>query len=228
MAKDNPRRNYDAYFTTGSGHPANRHIERRIGKSKEARLANRVEAWVRTSTAPAARPSTPSAWKIRHVDRFDERADGLWAVASEPFELAVVRRADYLNWRYADNRGGRFAIHVAEEGEALLGYVVLRMSFGRGYVVDLFALPERLDVVSSLIGQGVAWLSSRGASTIECWLPGRHPYWRILRDYGFLHRRKTVNFSVRPALEYESVYEMAFVHDREAALHVTMGDCDLI
>ena len=128
MAKDNPRRNYHAYFTTGSGHPANRHIERRIGKVKETRLANRVEAWVRSSEAPVARPSTANEWKVRHVDRFDERADALWAAAAEPFQLAVVRRGDYLNWRYADERGGRFAILIAEQGAALLGYVVLRMS----------------------------------------------------------------------------------------------------
>ena len=230
MAKDNPRRNYQAYFSCPGGHPANRRIERRIGKrkSKEGRLANQVELWVRDAAARREHPQEIHDWTVRRVAQFDERIDAFWEVASRPFELIIVRRREYLNWRFADERGGRFAIHVAEQGDALLGYIVVRISHGRGYIADILTLPDRNDVVSSLVADGLAWLDANGASAVECWLPGRHPYWAAIREHGFSHKRKNAKFSVRPALEYESQYQMPFVHDPQAALHITIGDSDLV
>ena len=84
------------------------------------------------------------------------------------------------------------------------------------------------DGVASRGGDGLAGRDANGASAVECWRPGRHPYWAAIREQGFSHKRKNAKFSVRPALEYESRYQMPFVHDPQAALHITIGDSDLV
>lgn len=228
LSQRNPRRNFQMLFSLESGHPAMKRLEERLRRPGRGQLANRIEAWVRRGGRSPVRPDDGGDWVVRQVDQFDERTDSLWDVASQAFQLSIVRRQAYLNWRYADRRAGTFIIKLAERGEDLLGYVVVRMSHGRGYVADVFALPERLDVVQSLVDAGVRDLDAAGASEIECWLPAHHPYWPAFRSAGFTHKRRTIPVSVRSSREYAAVFEMPFGGDPEAAIHITMGDSDLV
>jgi hypothetical protein len=50
-----------------------------------------------------------------------------------------------MNWRYCDPARGRFTVRVAERNGKILGYLVFKISEGSGYIVDLLALPGRID-----------------------------------------------------------------------------------
>jgi hypothetical protein len=224
---NNPRRNFALHFGPASGHPALMHMGRKSGSAARSLLAQRVEARVLQVGYFARGGDAPRAWAVRDVSEFDERIDVLWELASKPFRLIVARRAAYLNWRYADPRGGRYSIKIAEQGERVLGYVVSRMSHGRGFLTDLFTLPGRIDVVRSLVADSVADLRSRNAAEVECWLPEHHPYWEALNHYPFDHKRRSVDFRVAPSKEFESAVSVPFKDDPKAPVHITIGDCDL-
>jgi len=230
---DNPRRNFALHFDPASGHPAFVHIRQKASPAVQAALAarrqmaQRVEARVLQVGKFAEADGGPVAWTVRSAAAFDERADALWEVASKQFRLMVVRRAAYLNWRYADARAGMYEIKVAEQDNELLGYVVSRMSHERGYLTDLLTLPGRPDLVRSLVTQSIAALRAKGASEVECWLPEHHPYWEAISHYPFDHKRRSIDYRVGPSNEYASLITVPFRHDPKAAVHITIGDSDV-
>ncbi len=223
---NNPRRNFALHFDPPSGHPAFVHMRRKNPTPARNVLANRVEARV-LRVENFVLPGDETPWSVRDAAQFDERADALWETASPQFRLLVVRRYEYLNWRYADPRAGQYTISIAEQDGRLLGYVVSRLSFARGSIVDMFALPDRIDVVRSLVAHAVAQLRAAAVSEVECWLPERHPYWSALNHYAFDHKRRTVDYRIAPSKEYLDRITIPFQEDPRASVHVTMGDSDV-
>ena len=115
-------------------------------------------------------------WEISVGLPFDERVDGFFDEAAEPFDFIPERSASYLNWRHHDTRAGQFVTLVAEHEGRMLGYAALRMIQSRAHLADVLTLPGRPNVVASLVQRAVTIAASAGASGVECTLPVRHPY----------------------------------------------------
>jgi hypothetical protein len=156
---------------------------------------------------------------------FDERMDAFWPRASAAFDFIGVRDAAYLNRRYADRRAGAYHVRLAEEGESVVGFGVLSVSRGRARVAELLALPGRLDVAAALLRDMTGAAAAAGAATLECWLPRRHPYRALLRHGGFF-ASGAVDFQYEPKLVRDD--DVAFLSDPGLALHLTLGDTDLV
>src|SRR5690606_11857936 len=90
-------------------------------------------------------------WKLREIRSFDERVDALDEVCSSEFDLLPQRGHQFLNWRYFDPRTGPSIGIIAEEGDALVGYAVLRKHTVRAHIADLLVAPGRTDVARSLV-----------------------------------------------------------------------------
>ncbi len=171
-------------------------------------------------------------WAIRTVDRFDERVDALVEESARAeFDYLPGRNHQFLNWRYFDRRTGPAIGLVAEDGDQLLGYAVLRPIKMRGHIADVLARPGRADVARSLIDQGLRRLRLDGLAGVECTLPQHHPYIGALRSAGFVRlpersRVMALKFSVSKRLG--SDVDLAFLADPHARMHVTMGDSDMI
>jgi GNAT superfamily N-acetyltransferase len=110
--------------------------------------------------------------RITQVAEFDERIDEFWSQTSVHYELIVARDREYLNWRYCDSRGGRYAVHVAETEGGITGYTVLRINrydeeYPVGHIVDLLALPDRLDVVHALAKSAIDHFDQEGINKIQ-------------------------------------------------------------
>jgi hypothetical protein len=178
---------------------------------------------------PGKLPGTAATGRLRTevVDRFDDRIDRFFAAAAEPWDFIVVRSREHLEWRYCDPRGGRFLVRVAEDDEgAILGYAVARARGDRGYLVDLLALPDRLDVVALLAAEQQAELADAGCAEVLCWLPERHPYRAVLHRAGFLDARNQPHVTYRPC--GTTAEELAFLSRPDAPIHFTLGDTDLV
>lgn len=165
-----------------------------------------------------------TAIDVRVAEAFDARADVLWGDARGEFDLAVVRSSGYLTWRYADPRGGRYTILLAEQGQTLLGFAVLALSQGRGCVADVLVAPGRLDALAALLVAGTARLREEGASRVQCWCPRRHPYRETLERCGFRRRRAMRGVTLGP---YDPAIDLSMMEDPELRLHYTPGDTDL-
>jgi hypothetical protein len=164
---------------------------------------------------------------MREISRFDERIDAFFEEASKPFDFIVDRTAQYLNWRYCDPRGGIFNPVLAELDEEILGYAVLKMSDGHGYVADLLALPGRRDVAAALIRYAIASTRRHRAMALTCWMPLHHTYTDLLRRHGFFDSVRNAGASVvtGKAMRPE---ELAFLKEPTARAHITHGDSDWI
>jgi hypothetical protein len=194
-------------------------------------LGNRVRvltlALLDESGVPVEPPTTNLSVgdvTIRATDSFDDRIDDFWMAAAEPFAFMLERTRDQLNWRYADPRAGLFAIHLAEHGDRLLGYSVLRISHERGYIADLLALPRRLDVVKALVDDAVFTLGAIGASRIDWWLANNHPYQEVARGSGFVDKR-IVDIDLFPR---KNSPDLTFLADPSVVVHIAAGDTDLV
>ena len=172
-----------------------------------------------------SRPA-PGTSTIRTVHTFDSAADRLYEQASRDFQLISARDAAFLNWRYCDPRGGAFTVRAEFDGDDLNGYIALKLSGGRAHVVDILTLPNRPDVVSRLAWHAEAISREFGADGIACQLPESHPYPKPLHQAGFLATRSTTDINVVPRAA--SAGDLEFLRSRDARIHFTQGDSDLV
>jgi len=189
-------------------------------------LRIKLESALNRLTHPPYWRGVKRAWSIATVERFDDRIDGFFDEAVQPFDFAVVKSKDYVNWRYCDPAAGRFTVRVAEQEGRFLGYLVLKITEGEGYIADLLALPERADVVRSLIEDAVRLFRAAGVELASCWMTSRHPYNPILRRYGFIDSRKDVGLRYRAISLDER--DLEFLSDPGARIHMTHGDSDWV
>jgi hypothetical protein len=182
-------------------------------------------AWNRLRHPPCWRRAK-RAWSIDTLERFGDRTDRFFDEAARPFDFLVVRRQDFMNWRYCDPAAARFTVRVAEREGSILGYLILKISEGEGYIADLLALPGRVDVVRSLIDDALRIFREAGVERVHCWMIARHPYNAVLRRYGFMDSGSKIGFTyMADNLDDEA---LAFVAEPGARIHLTHGDSDWI
>lgn len=179
--------------------------------------------------AGRSRYRAPSAGRlaISTAAEFDDRVDVFSQRALAPFDYALVRDRRWLNWRYCDERGGGFEVRIAEDGGELAGYSVTRVSEERGYLIDLLALPGRLDVASDLVRDARGRLRDRGTVGIDAWMPKRHPYRALLRALGFLPTPRDPGYALRGTVRDEAG-DGAFLQAGGFSAHLMMGDSDFL
>jgi hypothetical protein len=213
---------FDITFAYRSWHPA-------LMKLRERRpflgvyygnLVQQLECDVRSSPTEDRAPDI----SLRTVAMFDERVDGLWEAARTPFEFALERTREYLNWRYCDPRAGRFQVVLAEAGDAMLGYAVLSPQDRALFIADMAALPGRIDAIERLVRDALRVAAEAGKGTVACCLPMHHPHRGVLARAGFGQKRRTIECRSVPV----GTTDISFLSDANAPIHVTLGDTDLI
>ena len=183
----------------------------------------------------ARRRSAPSlaagVW-LEVITQFDERADALWEATRGTFDLARVRRAPYLNWRYADPRAGETLILGAFDGAssthaALLAYAVFRRTGDHWNLIDVFTHPGHGHATAPLVAEGCTRLRELGCRAITAWLPPGHPDAPALRAAGFedTGRPLLLEFDAPPG-QTADPERLARFAAPDLRVHVTMGDFD--
>ena len=134
---------------------------------------------------------------------FGVEADALWDRVSPFYGFMLKRDSGYLNWRYCDPRLGGYEIRKAYEGDVLLGYCVFKANRFReeypvGYVMDLVAVPGRLDVACSLVGEAVRCFDDAGVNVVNVMAMEGAFFLDALRLNGFLDSRMRVNVFLDP------------------------------
>ena len=194
---------------------------RSIVEAPSLRLATE---WQRRRSGGPAAPVDGVA--LRRIDRFDRRIGELWREAERDFEVAVERTPEYLDWRYCDERGGRWTVEVAEQDDRAIGYIAWRVEKSQGVIGDLVVLPERHDVLAALAQAAVTGAAAAGAASVIAWLPGIHPYRSVLRDLGFVSRPAGVEQMFRPQLLSTEAAELLAAP--QTRIHFTIGDSDYL
>ena len=166
-------------------------------------------------------------WQVAPVTSFDERFDRFFDEAAGQFAFVQVRSAEYLTWRYLDPRAPRATVAAAVDSAGeVLGYVAYKLHGARGSILDVLALPGRLDVVRSLVAHADEAFTRAGASAAQCWLPNVHPYRAVLRAHGFYDSRRFRGATSYIAHSRLAPGTLAFMDDPRAPVHITLSDSD--
>lgn len=189
------------------------------------KLINSVKSFFR-------RKSFQKSIETREMSSFDERLNALWDDISKHYDFAVERSVDYLNWRYCDDRAGKYTKIVGEGDDSqVLGYIVLRINKYRedypvGYIVDLGSHPHRPEVAYRLIEEAVQFFDNSNLNIINCLTVKGHSYESILNMFGFLDSMRRPMISYRP-FECLELFENIGMIPSDKIL-VTYGDMFII
>ena len=102
----------------------------------------------------------------------------------------VVRRADYLNWRFLSHPFCRYQFLTARRGGRLEGYVVFSHQDDDGKIVDLFGI-ESEDMFRSLLREASRSLRLLGATTLSAPILSGHSRIRDFERSGFRRRESS-------------------------------------
>jgi hypothetical protein len=156
---------------------------------------------------------------------FDERTDAFCAEALRPFEFAVARDREWLDYRYADTRAGRYAIRLALRGGRIAGYAVLTEARGKGFIADLLVEPGGDDVLDALLADASQHFAARAIVRVRCWLATRHPYRAAFERHDYRSLREVPMLKPGPFRDTDLRF---LFDDPRAAVHYMAGDTDVV
>ncbi len=221
-----PRRGGRARSNDGPSRTAQLLRDSELSRWSRLRRSAGLAASYGLSVAARRRYRAPVRLTVETVSRFDQSVEDLARRASAEFDLIQERSLAYLNWRYADERAGPFTIRVARRAESLLGFAVTRVLEDQAHLVDVLALPDAHEVAETLIRDSMQIAQQRGARSLRCRLPRRHPYSRALRRAGFVDLGALGGELIDPDVLDADVFE--FLGNEEARIHLTYGDSDAV
>jgi hypothetical protein len=108
--------------------------------------------------------------EVETLDGFDDSFDDLFERVAAVVPCTAQKDAAFLRWRYGPGSPqAPVTVLGVRSGGGMLGYAVLRTAFhGQdGYVLDLTALPGRLDVVRALLCETVRSFRRMGVHLIR-------------------------------------------------------------
>lgn len=136
-------------------------------------------------------------YSIEEVKNFDERIDVFWDNVRGSYDFIFENNHEVLNWRYRDPRGGDFVVMEAVKDGVVLGFIALKLtrldSYLEGFVMDLLALPGRLDVVYVLLREGCDYFDRLGVNAVYYMVVDGHPYQEISKKLEFVDSRRKPN-----------------------------------
>jgi len=223
VARPTFRNSLDFNFGYEAPHPAM--VRGRQKMDRWHVMAHRLAVLAANTTRLPPRAAAPGV-TIDVVERVDASIDAFCIEAMRPFRLVALRDHRYLNWRYADPRGGGGTMLLARCGEDVLGFAALRVSNGTAYLADLLVLPGRNDVAGALAGEALERARAAGFERARCWLPERHPFREAVAGAGLSRAKEQRGFTYEVLRAPKG--SLDFIDDPEAAVHVTIADTDLI
>jgi hypothetical protein len=172
--------------------------------------------------------SRPGTWlhQVREIDRFGPEFDRFWDGLRIEFPVAIVRDAQYLNWRYVacpDVTYIRLAAFHRLTG-APTGVAVLRLGVRGNPVAALvdWLVPARGTGVSlALLARAVRMADQAGMERLQAWFPPHGVPAGRLREFGFRAEPTMYHFV---ALSMSPEVFLTWAKDQ---WYYTMGDSDI-
>ena len=168
--------------------------------------------------------------KISKITSFDDGIDDFWNTISNDYEIITVRNKEYLNWRYVDVPDVDYTIYLAEKGEEIYGYIVLRcVEQGEttfGYIFDLVACLNCDGVIHSLISKAIEYFENEKVDLIVALMIQNKELNKILRKNGFIISRFIKNGHFCAYRSHPKMSKIYLKNEKNWFIHV--GDSDLI
>jgi hypothetical protein len=164
---------------------------------------------------------------VRQVDRFDADTDALWAAFAPSTQLAVIRDAHYLNWRYRDAVDASYQLCECRDRRtgALRGIAVLTqrdlLVDNAGFIVDWLVPADDLDATVALVAAAEEFANTRSTKVLATLFQHRDPRFVRFQQLGFYVIGTTYFQVVIPFETHDTLFY------KEQWYH-TLGDSDLV
>lgn len=152
----------------------------------------------------------PPGWAAQEVDSFGEEADDLWDAVKAGYRVALVRDAQYLNWRYSRNPDEYTLIELSHDGR-LAGIIVLTRTIRRGLhvgeIVDYVCAIEDVATLTLMVRMASERFRQLGCAMVEAWSITGTRTDATLRAAGLRFARTEVKFLISPGFPDQVVYQ---------------------
>ena len=201
---------------------------------RSQRLQSSVDRFSRllAGTNRGKRSPRVGGLSLEKIESFDDRFDRLWEEVSPQSTLSLVRNQKYLNYRYRDRPGEKYAQFAAYRGRDLEGYIVVRRSLQMfdlpiGLIMDMGATGDT-DVAPSLVDAAVRYLDEQKVAAIGCLMMRHSPNYAVLRRAGFFPVPNRFNpRDYHPVVEADPAKFSNAVMGDGRNWHFTWGDFDV-
>ena len=188
-----------------------------------------IKSYQKISDALSSSDSKKTGLDVSEIDHFGDDIDVFWDEVKDRYSFIKERRREYLNWRFCDQRGGRYVIKKAEDEGKTLGFIVLRINRDRieypvGIVADIVARSERPEVNDLLIADAVDYFDEHGVNAAYSLAIKNNPIAKSLRKHGFINSRTVLSFTLFPLTEPSQL--QSIVAKPAGKYHFLYGDFD--
>jgi len=172
------------------------------------------------------RPSS-SALAVSRVARFDADTDALWAAFARTTQLAAIRDARYLNWRYAEAHDASYELYECREADTrrLRGIAVVALRDfvmpNTCFLVDWLVPADDHDATTALVATAEQRANATSAGALVTLFQHRDARFLQFQRLGFLvygtvYFQVVIPFDTHDALFYKEQW------------YHTLGDSDLV
>lgn len=166
---------------------------------------------------------------VEDISFFEESVNDFWDEVKAHYNFILERKQDYLNWRYCDRRAGGYVVKIARKDDQLLGYVVLKINrfkaYHTGHIIDLLTLPDRDEVLESLLRESVKFFDENDINAVRHWVTIDHPLEKAMRRHGFINSRSGTPLIVFSHMNVGDNWE-EFIKSEKSRVHFQMGDTE--
>jgi hypothetical protein len=150
-----------------------------------------------------AQPITGDFYNVKSKAEFGEEISRFWYEIKDYYYFIPEISKRYMNWRYADPRGGDYNIRVIEEDGRVYGYSVLRINkldndYPIGYIVDLLALPNDVKALESLFWDAISFFENNSVNLAKFWTVKKSLHHKISKKFGFVDIHRDNYVFLRP------------------------------
>jgi GNAT superfamily N-acetyltransferase len=177
---------------------------------------------------------------IKPIDRFDDRFDTFWAQFHQSTTFSLSKESRYMNWRYISNRNRHYQILAVEDGDQLVGCLVMRHSGLRSEITDLLVDPQSHNAGMVMLLEAINQARKAGSIGLSIWATPEHPYYVLLRQLGFISSNHLFRlaeiwpmlarwlYQVIVYLEHLPPMEKSQMYALSKSWQLSMGDSDLV
>jgi GNAT superfamily N-acetyltransferase len=201
--------------------PTNNNLAARLGFSS-LKLLNQIK------NIPRNTKKEPN-FQVVDIFQFDERINFFWRSIRKDYNFIIEKNMEYLNWRYCDPRSnlkGRYFIKQVEQDGEILGFIVIETrrkgGYSEGYIVDLLALPGRMDVARKLLEEACLFFRDSGINVVHYQVVKNHPYQVLFRRQGFIEVPSKLHFILKMFRDKEKMQIIKY--SKPSQIHLNYGD----
>ena len=165
-----------------------------------------------------------SELEITEIDNIPKNWNTFWQKAQLPYDFIFSRDIKNLEWRFIDHPN-KYLFYILSYKKEIIGYITCRCLYENGFtdllIADFLFLEGREKFLKSFLLKILNDSIKKNVSKISVWCPENSPYFKILKDFGFLSRGNI------PVICYQNDFSKK-VQENCNNWHFTISDSDNI